>query len=175
MLTKPNADMLDKATIGEALAGTDDTKVMTPLKVAEVVNKSVYPVGSIYIHFPGQLPPGSLFGGSWESISAPYAGRFFRVEGGNAAPFDPLTETGGQQDGGAPNILGTTGMSTPSASFNVSGAFYRSNTPPQSEGWSTGGYVANLDFDASKSNALYGSATEIRPINFTIKLWKRVA
>ena len=37
------------------------------------------------------------------------------------------------------------------------------------------GYGAIIGFKASNSNSIFGAATEIRPINHTIRIWKRTA
>ena len=52
-----------------------------------VQGKGYLPVGFVYFQLRGQPKPSDLFDGEWEDISSQYAGLFFRVEGGNSAPF----------------------------------------------------------------------------------------
>ena len=136
-------------------------------------SKRIYSIGglsikdTVYVQFRGQSSPQDLFGGTWQNISSTYAGRFFRAEGGSAASF------GSQQAGGLPNITGYTGWGMGSGvGANPTGAFYMSGTNLLGE---TGTDRDNqgLYFSASRSNSLYGAATEVRPINETIRIWKR--
>ena len=127
--------------------------------------QSSMPIGAIYVQFSGQSDPSTLFGGEWENVSSTYAGLFFRAEGGSAAAF------GGSQTSGAPNIVG--GFSSYWHN-SASGAFYQSAAGQLGRG---GGDYNNaaLGFEASRSNATYGAADEIRPSNSTIRIWKRTA
>ena len=124
------------------------------------------PVGSIYIQFSGQSAPADLFGGTWSNISNSYAGLFFRAEGGAAAAF------GGSQSDGAPEISGTLG-----AGYNASGsgAFKNLGTLQQNHGGGDYHAITAWDFEASRSSSKYGAADEVRPVNSTIRIWKRTA
>lgn len=125
------------------------------------------PVGSVYVQFSGQTDPTTLFGGTWDNVSSTYAGLFFRAEGGNAAAF------GSTQDGGAPNISGTFG-GTNTTSSPASGAFSDTEVPVVAlQLGSTN--MGKVNFSAASSNATYGAATEVRPANSTIRIWKRTA
>ena len=127
------------------------------------------PVGSIYIQFAGQSAPADLFGGTWSNVSSTYAGRFFRAEGGQAAEF------GGGQDPGLPNIAGSFDRPNRNGFGHVEGAFYNPNK-------SIGGFARDephdsslVGFSASLCHSLYGAANEVRPVNSTIRIWKRTA
>lgn len=135
------------------------------------------PIGSVYVQFANQPDPTSLFGGTWSNISNSYAGLFFRAEGGAAAAF------GGSQGGGLPNAsgefkpgggnyVGPSEASTASGMFSMvydkDDSTYRAS---ESGGYNTYKFAANL----SRSNSLYGAATEVRPVNSTIRIWKRTA
>lgn len=128
------------------------------------------PVGSIYVQYSGQSTPADLFGGTWSNISSTYAGRFFRAEGGDAATF------GSNQNGGVPEISGTfKWIQNVANSYAANGAFSlgtQINIPDANDGTTTG---QEFTFYASNSNALYGAAEEVRPINSTIRIWKRTA
>lgn len=141
-----------------------------------IASQPTMPVGSVYVQFSGQTDPTTLFGGTWENISAQYAGQFFRAEGGDASAFGS-----GYQNGGAPDLLGTINFATGiardgSPPFSASGVFNISSEPNSSCGYSAlAGYVlATANFAASNSNAYY-SANEFRPVNSTIRIWKRTA
>ena len=126
------------------------------------------PIGAIYVQFAGQTDPTTLFGGTWENVSATYAGQFFRAEGGNAAAF------GQSQSDGAPNITGTVGPGYCNGYGAMTGCFYGSGSEIGTGGDAHSGYFANINFLASNSNGTYG-ANEVRPINSTIRVWKRTA
>ena len=131
------------------------------------------PVGSIYFQLSGQAAPADLFGGTWSNVSSTYAGLFFRAEGGAAAPF------GGVQSAGLPDLYGavelgstTLGVSTQSAN----GVFYAVGN--YSRGYTASSNLesqSNLAFKASAYNTIYGAASEVRPINSTVRIWKRTA
>lgn len=133
------------------------------------------PVGAIYVQFSGQTDPTTLFGGTWENVSSTYAGLFFRAEGGAAAAF------GETQGGGAPNITGGLGFGG-----------YRGKNGDHQEAWWGAGYesaftagvgpssnaawgTVTTAFDAGRSDSLYGASEEVRPVNSTIRIWKRTA
>lgn len=126
------------------------------------------PIGAIYVQFAGQTDPTTLFGGTWENVSATYAGLFFRAEGGAAAAF------GSTQTDGAPNITGTVGPGYCNGYGAMTGCFYGSGSEIGTGGDPHSGYFANINFLASNSNGTYG-ANEVRPINSTIRIWKRTA
>ena len=129
------------------------------------------PVGSVYVQFSGQSAPADLFGGTWSNVSYSYAGLFFRAEGGSAAVF------GSTQSDGSPEIYGrTTGFDyqgTGETSWNY-GAF-RTDTRFVGSSYGKDQAVAGVSFSASRSSNKYGASSEVRPINSTIRIWKRTA
>lgn len=129
------------------------------------------PVTTVYIQFKGESAPADIFGGTWQNISNQHAGMFFRAEGGSAASF------GSQQAGGLPNITGYFQWATNPPSGAVrSGAFFGDGTSRYVSGNNGGRHQfedMDVNFDASKSSSLYGAATEVRPINESIRIWKR--
>lgn len=133
---------------------------------------SAPPLDFIYIQFRNQKDPNALFPGTtWQNISNQHAGRFFRVEGGNAATF------GSQQEGGLPNIRGsvTSGHSILQHPAASNGALYYSNYSNNTSTWKIGSdNYLSIELDASRSNSLYGNASEVRPINEAIRIWKRI-
>lgn len=132
----------------------------------------ILPVGFVYVRFAGMPAPSEMFAGTWSNISSTFAGMFFRSQGGSAAAF------GSNQNGGLPNITGRFQRRDDAGVFgglvNFSGAFYGTD----SANWRTrctGGVYGNvtINFDASRISSLYGAASEVRPINSTIQIWKR--
>mgnify|MGYP007060509070 CR=1 FL=1 len=150
--------------------------LQNPATGINIVIPSTMPVGAIYVQFAGQADPTTLFGGTWENVSATYAGLFFRAEGGAAAAF------GSTQTDGAPNITGTaSGNDIYSDLFdiplsNLSGAFLGTEMVLQvsTNSAETGTVLRTFSIDASRSNAVY-TANEVRPANSTIRIWKRTA
>ena len=128
------------------------------------------PVGSVYVQFSGQSAPADIFGGVWSNISWMYAGLFFRAEGGASASF------GSTQNDAAPNINGWVTQIETYQTRDAGGAFlYRDAVNNNSIGRGGDFGSAGLEFWASRSNAKFGSADEIRPVNSTIRIWKRTA
>jgi hypothetical protein len=115
-------------------------------------NKGYLPVGFIYFQLRGQPSPRDIFSGTWEDISSQYAGLFFRVEGGNAAPF-----------GGA-----NQNMDIQSHNHRYSRS-YASGSTRAGEGF--GNAVSSL-FNENLNTDNNGG-TETRPVNTTIRVWIR--
>ncbi|CAG2179746.1 unnamed protein product [Oppiella nova] len=56
--------------------------------IAELQDEQV-PIGFIYVQYPGQLDPDTIWPKlNWENVTPKYAGLFFRAEGGNSIAFD---------------------------------------------------------------------------------------
>lgn len=126
------------------------------------------PVGSVYVQFSGQAAPSDLFGGTWSNVSSTYAGRFFRAEGGSAAAF------GSVQGHGVPNVTG--GVAPIAAVNNLDSYGALSWTMLGQDSVSGSGHEqGRISMDLSKSNSAYGAANEVRPINSTVRIWKRTA
>ena len=126
-------------------------------------------IGTIYFQLPNQDTPYSLFGGTWEDVSAQYAGAFFRANGGNSANF------GTAQAESLPNITGSVAWVQFMNGVGVSGAFSVSQRTDCNSA-----YAGNTDrpqtigFNASNSNSIY-SGSHVTPYNYSIKIWKRTA
>lgn len=132
-------------------------------------------VGMTYVQYPGQSTPESLFQGTWENISNLYASGFFRAEGSyDANHVASAFESGPQFDS---NKLHTHIWS------QLSG-YYKGRSDDDSHS-GVHGYedfiYSNYNINSSAnsvvvtgSNANEGSS-EAKPINFTIRIWKRIA
>ena len=118
-----------------------------------VSGKGSLPIGATYLQLPSQSAPDDIFTGTWSNISSSYAGDFFRAEGGNALAF----EAGEQDDElrahthGTVNIKNTTGW----------------------ENWDSAYYGKGDNYGRGTSSSTGGSET--RPVNKTIRLWKRIS
>lgn len=158
----------------------DENENLVSIDIQEIAFNAAHPIGEIYIQFPGKEDPQTLYGrGSWDNISNEFAGLFFRAEGGDSGTFSTSEVT--VQGEGLPNITGSTWSSYyyrpylhQYGSFNnhvenddnIHAAGEYDNT------WAAGAWA---DFDASKSNSIYGSSSHVTPINTTIRVWQRTA
>jgi hypothetical protein len=123
------------------------------------VGGAAMPIGSIYVQLAGQATPTTLFGGTWENISSTYAGRFFRAEGGNAVAFSEASTTASNQaDDNKPHTH-TLGLDYGDLGAGSGLPLNRSKTP-----------AGTWTFTSSTSGS-----TESRPVNSTMRIWKRIA
>lgn len=129
-----------------------------------------YPVGSIY-QSTDPASPAALFGGTWEEIAQD------RVLMGASSTH----AAGTTAEAGLPNITGSTGEfasgynSSPdrkngalSYSGNGRGMGYYNSS-------GSGGYGYYIDFNASRSNAVYGRSSTVQPAAYYVHIWHRVA
>ena len=130
---------------------------------------NLYPVGSIYMS-TSSTSPASLYGGTWEEIASE------RVLMGRSSTHAAGTTVAA----GLPNITGSTGrfvsgMGYYSSPDRAQGALsYSGNT---SGGWpsDSGNYGEKyyIDFNASKSNAIYGKSSTVQPAAYYVYIWRR--
>lgn len=142
---------------------SNDTNIATTAWVKKQItaNPSM-PVGAIYVQYGSQKAPSDLFGGEWTNVSSTYAGLFFRAEGGSAAAF------GSKQSGGLPQHKHTVNVA-----WGNGGASSTPMVRGEGDNDNLQGYKTFESENAS--NSLYGAASEVRPINSTIRIWKRKA
>jgi hypothetical protein len=130
-----------------------------------VQGRGYLPIGFVYFQLRGQPEPQAIFAGVWENISSQYAGLFFRVEGGNAAPYG--------QDQGMDIQSHRHRQRLISPRLNLQRSFRRaqevdSGIHPLTD------VTLNNDFeDLRVSNTDNTGGTETRPINTTIRVWIR--
>ena len=165
-----------QSTADNAQSAAD--KAQSTADAAQAALERAMPIGAVYVQYGGQKPPDELFGGEWQDISETYAGRFFRVAGGDAAEF------GQNQEGGAPNIYGWfSAGGTHSGFYNLGNAgtkafFTEKNQLTAGyplEGGGIGTCSNTVTFSATRYSSLYKTITEVRPINHTVRIWKRTA
>ena len=137
-------------------------------------SSAAYPVGSIY-QSTNPTSPAALFGGTWEQIASE------RVLMGASSSHAAGTTV----KAGLPNITGsfttksTEGGSPFSGDANVLSA--KGSLAFSEKSTSYGGYTGhsgsqyNIQFDASRSNPIYGRSYTVQPAAYYVHIWKRVA
>ena len=136
---------------------------------------SAYPVGSIF-QTVSTTSPAELFGGTWQEIA------FNRVLMGAGTDYT----AGSTVEAGLPNITGSfttksidVGGSPFSGDANVLSA--KGSLAFSEKSTSYGGYTGhsgsqyNIQFDASRSNPIYGRSYTVQPAAYYVHIWKRVA
>ena len=136
---------------------------------------SAYPVGSIF-QTVSTTSPAELFGGTWQEIA------FNRVLMGAGTGYT----AGSTVEAGLPNITGSfttkstdVGGSPFSGDANVLSA--KGSLAFSEKSTSYGGYTGhsgsqyNIQFDASRSNPIYGRSYTVQPAAYYVHIWKRVA
>lgn len=134
-----------------------------------------YPVGSIF-QTVSSTSPAALFGGTWQEIA------FNRVLMGAGTGHT----AGSTVEAGLPNITG----SFTTKSTNVGGSPFSGDANVLSAKGSLafsekstdyGGYTGysgsqyNIQFDASRSNPIYGRSYTVQPAAYYVHIWRRVA
>lgn len=136
---------------------------------------AAYPVGSIF-QTVSITSPAELFGGTWQEIA------FNRVLMGAGTGHT----AGSTVEAGLPNITGSfttkstdVGGSPFSGDANVLSA--KGSLAFSEKSTSYGGYTGhsgsqyNIQFDASRSNPIYGRSYTVQPAAYYVHIWKRVA
>jgi hypothetical protein len=154
-------------------------------KINKLEIRCPFPVDSIYTQYPNCKEPKELWKETnWEIID--FNGAFFRAVGGNSNEFGKI------QNEGLPNITGnkllawtdssgggiimggnTNNNSSALYSYQDSNyySFYYGN--PIS---SKSDYHHNiLGFNANRTNKIYGNSNHVTPLNYSIKIWKRIS
>ena len=155
-------------------------------KINELEIRCPFPIDSIYTQYPNCKEPKELWKNTnWEIID--FNGAFFRSVGGNSKEFGKI------QNEGLPNITGNKllgwtdssggGIIMCESTNNNSSAlysyqdskyysFYYSN-PLSTKDCS--GHHNILSFNANRANVIYGNSNHVTPLNYSIKIWKRIS
>ena len=133
-----------------------------------------FPVGSIY-QSTDAASPAALFGGTWEQIASE------RVLMGASSSH----AAGTTAEAGLPNITGSTGRFASTydshssnaadrkqGALNYSGEAYNMGYYSSS---GSAGYGYYIDFNASKSNTIYGKSNTVQPAAYYVHIWRRIA
>ena len=136
---------------------------------------AAYPVGSIY-QSTDPTSPAALFGGTWQEIAqnrvlmgASYAhAAGTTVEAGLPNITGSLRETANNGDDspfrGAKNAISSIGALSVTE-VNSSWVGYNEMS----------GSAYNIDFNASRSNYIYGRSSTVQPAAYYVHIWRRVA
>lgn len=155
--------------VGEGLRVSDKGVLSSGVVIPEVDKLTAYPVDSIY-QTTSSVSPAALFGGTWEEIATN------RVLMGASSSH----AAGTTAEAGLPNITGTFGgvRYENYASNKYTGAFARdpnyNNLDSFNDGDGSTQKFYNVNFDASKSSAVYGRSSTVQPAAYYVYIWKRV-
>lgn len=172
-----------------------NSEIYNSLKSVSVPSEDAPPVNTVYIQFKGESAPADVFGGTWTNISSQHAGHFFRAEGtvscsytanGSTATYsNAAVAFGSVQKASLPNITGYFQWATnpPPNHYTRYGCFYGDGTDRYISANNGGSYLyddMDVNFDASRSNKVYGAVAENNsvatmpiPPNETMRIWKR--
>ena len=162
----------DAKAVGDRL-----TAVYTKAEIdALLANLNVCPfeVGDV-LHTTSSVSPAARFGGTWEEIATN------RVLMGASSSH----AAGTTAEAGLPNITGSTGRFASAydshssnaadrkqGALNYSGEAYNMGYYSSSGG---AGYGYYINFNASKSNAIYGKSNTVQPAAYYVHIWRRTA
>lgn len=148
-------------------ATTDDsTKIATTAFVNSVITatlQSMYPVGSVYIGTQNTCPMSALFG-TWTLVASGKA-----LWTGDGTNGDTTIAAG------LPNITFKGGSETVCTTTWTNGAMKATRDATHAAGGGNTVPFGHLDFDASRSNAIYGASTTVQPPAYVVNVWKRTA
>lgn len=160
-------------TITKKLFWCDGNGEITELNNTSVSSlEQIYPVGSIYIGTQEKCPFENLFG-TWVKVSQGKC-----LWGAEDTPSENK-KPGKTIDAGLPNITGTIpsvdDVNNTGGHFNnTSGAFSRlSENTAGGESINTAVDNDIYEFDASKSNSIYGKSDTVQPPAFIVNIWMR--
>ena len=156
------------------------------VKMGQGVFDMIWPVGAVYVQYPQQDDPTTLFNkngikSTWSVLN--YNGAFFRAQGGSfAAAFIDKNATLKVQEASLPNITGTLKhIITRDEDSTADGAFkVTSHASSKDEGTQWMFDYAAVDINANRCDGAYGRRTngtlkDVAPENYTIRVWKRTA
>lgn len=121
-----------------------------------------YPVGSIY-QSTDPTSPAALFGGTWEQIASE------RVLMGASSTHAAGTTV----NAGLPNLTGNSGIGN--WTMTAASGVFAAKGPSSKTAYVDNAYAGALDFDASRSNAIYGASSTVQPAAYYVYIWHRVA
>lgn len=163
----------DAKAVGDAIENVyGKTETYTKAEIdALLANLNVCPfeVGDV-LHTTSSVSPAARFGGTWEEIAAN------RVLMGASSSHAAGTTV----EAGLPNITGSVGRYTSKFSSGPDrqqGAFTATNGTYMNLYSSSGGYGYGtyINFNASKSDAIYGASDTVQPAAYYVHIWRRIA
>lgn len=159
-------EVLDKVGNIQDLETEDKTNAVAAINELVSIMKqtafdAAHPVGDVYVQFPQQSEPTTLYNvdgitSTWEELE--YNGAFFRSSGGLAESFIEADQA-----------------LTPQADQNKKHRHsYSYFHPWRNQGDdASSNCFSNDSWDSSYTS--YEGGDEARPVNFTVKIWKRVS
>ena len=148
--------------------------VIDALKGEAADKLGYYPVGSIY-QSTDPTSPAALFGGTWEEIASD------RVLMGASSAHAAGTTV----KAGLPNITGSLASNLDRGGSPFCGSANRLSANGSltfsEQSIAYGGYSSfsgsqyNIEFDASRSNPIYGASDTVQPAAYYVYIWHRVA
>lgn len=149
--------------------------VADPIAEKDAVNKetldssinnlvsALYPVGSIYIGTQKTCPLSTLIPGStWQIVATNRA-----LWGGDGSNANTTIEAG------LPNITGSFSPGQRNGAIEATGAFY--GVQSNKAEYSSDANGCYYNFDASRSNSIYGNSTTVQPPSYRVNVWRRTA
>ena len=127
--------------------------------------EALYPIGSLYMGIQDVCPLETLGIGTWSKLNS---GRVLQIS-------DDEHSAGTTVEAGLPNITGNIYRAFAEVNATSEGAFYLSNNYSQNNwealttnrGW-------RFNFDASRSNPIYGASDTVQPSAFIVNIWQRI-
>lgn len=161
-------DSVQKADLSDYYTREQVNRLLEAQKLAD------HPVGSIY-QSTDAASPAALFGGTWEQIASERV--LMGVSRSHAA--------GTTAEAGLPNITGSTGRFASAYDSHSSNAADRKQGALSFSGETSdmgyysssgsAGYGYYINFNASKSNAIYGKSSTVQPAAYYVYIWRRIA
>lgn len=169
----------DIATQAEAEAGTDNTKMMTPLRTKQAIGKLVIavPVGT-GIDFYADSPPTGFLVRNGAAVSRTTYAALFAVIGTKYGAGDGSTTfnlpnsigvfsqgdsvAGTTKSAGLPNITGNFKIGH-AYGASASGAFTKATNELSNVDYSKENYAFTIYFNANNCSSIYGASTTVQP------------
>ncbi len=164
------AEVQDALSLNKAKLDALRTQLLGEInKVKAEVLAATMPIGFMYIQFPNQPSPQTLWGTgmTWQNVSSDYADCFFRAEGASTSTNNSYGAIGFEQ-GRQNDAL--------QAHYHRFTAFLA--TPLFARNGGDGVLGDGFGTSTSTTTGVGGggrSANETRPINYTVRIWKRTA
>ena len=157
----------DAKAVGDRLTAVY-TKAEIDVLLADL-NICPFEIGD-FIHTTSSVSPAARWGGTWEEVAQDRA--LMGASSSHAA--------GTTAEAGLPNITGSVGRYTSGWRFGPDrqkGAFTATGNSSMDLYSSSGSYGEGtyINFDASKSNAIYGKSSTVQPAAYYVHIWRRTA
>ena len=154
--------------VGDGLSISDAGRLSVSFSYKDIMLLA-HPVGSAFFTITDDNPA-ELFGGTWKKIAENRA-----IMGASST-----RAAGTTVEAGLPNITATGGfyenLSVSDLKDRLTGAFYaNANNQTHQGSGNTDSDNPTLDFDASRSNPIYGASSTVQPPAYYMNIWLRTA